>query len=184
MRKTDMRFWTAYAFITLGLASKAWGAGDGSHGSLGDLIAPAVNVFVLFALLIWATKNKLKNYFDKRADEVANTVERANIKSKEAQMMLETQQRKMANLETEMKTIHQQADTDVMVYEKNLSKETEDKITKLKTDANSKVQADKKLIMDELNAELLEQVIAQTKTTIKNNKDYQSKVSTKMLQGL
>jgi hypothetical protein len=38
--------------------------------------------------------------------------------------------------------------------------------------------------MDELNAELLEQVIAKTKSTIKNNKDHQSKVSTKMLQGL
>lgn len=181
-----MRFWTAYAFITLGLASKAWGAsgGDGHHGSITDLIAPAVNVFVLVAALVYATKGKLKNYFDKKADDVANTVERANIKSKEAQMMLESQQRKMANLETELNDIHQQAETDVMVFEKNLSKETEEKVTKLKTDANSKVQADKKLIMDDLNAELLEQVIAKTKSTIKNNKDHQSKVSTKMLQGL
>jgi F0F1-type ATP synthase membrane subunit b/b' len=179
-----MRFWTAYAFLSLGLVTKAWGAGAGGHGEITDLIAPAVNVFVLFAALIYATKGKMKNYFDKKADDVANTVERADIKAKEAKMMLETQQRKMANLEAEMKNIHQQAETDVMTYEKNLSKETEDKISKLKHDASSKIAADKKLIMDELNAELLEQVIAKTKTTIKSNKDYQSKVSTKMLQGL
>ena len=182
-----MRFWTAYAVVALSIAAKAWGADGGhgeAHGSVTDLIAPAINVIILFGALIYATKDKLKSYYDSKAEEVANTLERANIKSKEAALMLESQQRKMAALETEVKNIHGQAETDVAVYEKNLSKETEDKITKLKADANSKVAADKKQFMDDLNAELLEQVISKAKTTIKNNKDYQSKVSNKMLQGL
>lgn len=180
-----MRFWTAYAFIALGIATKAWSSSEGGHhGSISDLIAPAFNVVVLFGVLIWATKDKLKAYFDTQADEVKNTLERADIKAKEAAMMLDNQKRKMANLETEVKNIHGQADTDVVVFEKNLSVETEEKIAKMKVDANSKVVADKKSMMDELNAELLEQVVAKTKLTIKNNKDYQSKVSNKMLQGL
>ena len=183
-----MRFWTAYAFVALGIATKAWSAGDGGHGgghgSPADLIAPAVNVVILFGVLIWATKDKLKAYFDTNAAEVANTLERADIKAKEAAQMLETQQRKMSNLETEVKNIHGQAETDVMVYEKNLLKETEEKIGKMKIDANSKVAADKKSMIDELNAELLEKVVSKTKATIKNNKEYQSKVSNKMLQGL
>jgi F0F1-type ATP synthase membrane subunit b/b' len=180
-----MRFWTAYAFIALGMATKAWSSSEGgAHGSISDLIAPAFNVIVLFGVLIYATKDKLKAFFDTQAEEVANTLERADIKSKEAAMMLDNQKRKMANLETEIKNIHGQADTDVIVFEKNLSQETDDKTSKMKVDANSKVVADKKLMMDELNAELLEQVVAKAKSTIKNNKDYQSKVSHKMLQGL
>ena len=180
-----MRFWTAYAFIALGIATKAWSSSEGGHhGSITDLIAPAFNVIVLFGVLIYATKDKLKAFFDNQADEVKNTLERADIKAKEAALMLDNQKRKMAALETEVKNIHGQSETDVVVFEKNLAKETEDKMAKMKVDANSKINADKKLMMDELNAELLEQVVAKTKSTIKNNKDYQSKVSNKMLQGL
>ena len=80
--------------------------------------------------------------------------------------------------------IADQSEADVKTFEKNIAKETEDKIHKLKTDATSKISADKKAIMDELNADLLNQVIAKTKSTIKTNKDFQSKASNKLLQGL
>lgn len=180
-----MRFWTAYAFIALGIATKAWSASGGEHhASITDLIPAAFNVAVLFGVLIYVTKDKLKGYFVSHSENIANTLDRANIKAKEAKMMLEEQQRKMASLEADVKTIHGQSETDVMVFEKKLAQETEEKIAKLKIDANSKVVADKKQMVDALNAELLEQVIKKTKSTIKENKDYQSKVSTKMLQGL
>jgi F0F1-type ATP synthase membrane subunit b/b' len=99
-------------------------------------------------------------------------------------MMLEGESRKLANLNAEIKSIHQQTENEVMAYEKNLSRETEEKTHKLKADANSKIQADKKAVMDALNTELLNEVISKTKSTIKTNKDYQNKVSTKLLQGL
>lgn len=178
-----MRFWTAYAFLALGIA-KSYAAAGGGHGSITDLIAPAINVGILLGVLIWKLKGPLKEHFDNRANEVSNTLERANLKAKEAQMMLEGEERKSANLANEIKQINQQSETDVLVYEKNLSKETEDKTQKLKVDANQKIQADKKGMMDELNAELLNQVITKTKSTIKTNKEYQNKVSSKLLQGL
>lgn len=180
-----MRFWTAYAVLALSLASRAMAAGNGGHhGSVSDLIAPAFNVAVLAGFLIWKLKGPLKNHFNSKAEDVASTLERADLKSKEAEVMLTAQSAKMANLDNEVKSIHSQSETDVVTFEKNLSKEVEDKTHKLKTDANNKIQADKKAIMDELNAELLNQVISKTKSTIKTNKDYQSKVSTKLLQGL
>ncbi|HXH75101.1 MAG TPA: ATP synthase F0 subunit B [Bacteriovoracaceae bacterium] len=180
-----MRFWTAYTFMALGIATKAWSSGDGAHhGSAADLIAPAVNVAILAGLLIWKLKGPLKSYFDKQADEVSNTLERASLKTKEAQMMMENEKRKLANLQQEVKQINAQSETDVLYFEKNLSKETEEKTHKLKTDANSKIQADKKAMMDELNAQLLDQVISQAKQTIKTNKEYQSKASAKLLKGL
>jgi F0F1-type ATP synthase membrane subunit b/b' len=180
-----MRFWTAYAFFALGLVSKAWSSSGGDHhASITDLIAPAINVGILLFALIYLTKNKLKDYFVAKSEEVANTIERADIKSKEAQMMYENQKRKMASLETEVKNIHTQSENDVQSYENQTLKETTEKISKLKNDSQAKIDADKKQMLDELNTELLQQVISKTKTTIKNNKDYQSKVSTKMLQGL
>ena len=179
-----MRFWTAYAFIALGFATKALAASEGGHGSVGDLVAPAVNVAILVGFLVWKLKGPLKAHFDSKATEISNTLERASLKSKEAQMLLEGEERKVSNLANEVKAINHQAETDVLTFEKNLSKETEDKTHKLKSDANLKVQADKKAAMDELNAELLNQVISKTKTTIKTNKDYQTKVSSKLLQGL
>ncbi len=180
-----MRFWTAYAVVALSFISKTIASSGGEHhASITDLIAPAVNVGILFGVLIWKIKAPLKSYFDSRAEDVSNTLERASLKSKEAQLMLDSQKRKMANLETDVKNIHHQAEVDALNFEKKLAKEVDEKTTKLKADANAKIQADKKAMMDELNSQLLDQVITKTKTTIKSNKDYQSKVSTKLLQGL
>jgi F0F1-type ATP synthase membrane subunit b/b' len=177
-----MQFWTAFALITL-TATKSYAAGGG-HGSITDLVAPAINVGILLAVLAWKLKGPLANYFVTRSQEVANTLERASLKSKEAQMLLNGETRKMSNLPNEIKAIQTQAENDLSLFEKNLARETEDKTHKLKADANAKILADKKGAMDELNAELLNQVISKTKKTIKTNKDYQNKVSTKLLQGL
>lgn len=178
-----MRFIATYALLVSAVAQASGGEG-GHHGSATDLIAPAVNVIILVGFLVWKLKKPLAESFTKRAEEVTNTLERASLKSKEAQMMLENEQRKITNLSAEMKNITDQSEADVKAYERALQKETEDKIQKLKVDATSKIAADKKAIMDELNAELLNQVISKTKTTIKTNKDYQSKASDKLLQGL
>ena len=171
-----------FTFVLFGF-EEAFAAGNG-HGSIFDLFAPAVNVSILIGLLVWKLKAPLKNYFSSKSEEISNTMERASLKSKEAQLMLEGEKRKSDNLSHELKSIHQQAENDIIQFEKTVSKETDDKILKLKTDADLKIKADKKAVMDELNAELLNQVILKTKSTIKTNKEYQNKVSTKLLQGL
>lgn len=181
-----MRFWTAYVFIALG-AAKAWGAGHGAathHGSATDLIAPFVNVAILVGFLVWKLRGPIHKMFVDKSAEVSNTLERASLKSQEAKILLEGEERKRANLTTEIQTINTQAEQDVTNFEKRLSKETEEKTHKLKTDASMKIQADKKAMIDALNAELLEQVVSKAKSTIKNNKDMQTKVSDKLLQGL
>jgi F0F1-type ATP synthase membrane subunit b/b' len=181
-----MHFWTAYAFIALSITKvyAETGHGGGHHASITSLIAPAINVAIFFGFLFWKLRAPLAEYFANQSKQVANTLERANLKSKEAQIMLEGEKRKLNNLPNEIKSIQQQSEADIVNFEKNLSKEVEDKTQKLKADANAKIQADKKALLDELNAELLNQVISKTKSTIKKNKDYQNKVSTKLLQGL
>ena len=181
-----MRFWTSVILSSFGLISAALAAEGGghgaSHGHVTDLIPPAFNVALLLGVVIWKIKGPLEKHFVSQAEEISNTLERASLKSKEAQIMIESEERKAANITSEIKNIHQHSENDVLVFEKKLSKETEEKSQKLKMDANSKIQADKKEMMDALNGELLNQVISKTKATIKNNKDYQSKVSSKLLQ--
>lgn len=182
-----MRFWTAYAVMALGFVTKAMASGDGGgehHGSISDLIAPAVNVALLVGFLVWKLKKPISDSFIAKSDEVSNTLERASLKSKEAKIMLDNEQRKITGLANDIKSITTQAENDVSTFEKNLSTEVEEKSHKLKIDANSKIQADKKAMVDALNAELLDQVVQKTKATIKANNDYQNKVSTKLLQGL
>ncbi len=165
-------------------ASSAFAAGGGHGGSITDLIAPAINVTILLGVLAWKIKGPLSEHFKEKSQEVANTIERADIKSKEAHIMLENEKRKLATVDSEVATIKQQSEQEVAMYEKNLSRDTEEKTHKLKVDAESKINADKKAVMDQISSELLAQVIAKTKSTIKGNKDYQNKVSDKLLSGL
>lgn len=46
-----MRFWTAYAFVALGIVTKVYGSESGGHhSSITDLFAPAINVAILLVL--------------------------------------------------------------------------------------------------------------------------------------
>lgn len=171
------------ALFVFGFAGNAFAAGDG-HGSPVDLIAPAVNVALLGSFLAWKLKGPLSGYFTSLSKNVTDSIERASIKSQEAKMMLENEMRKQNNLENELAGIKKQALSDSESFAKKLEIETENKIQKLKSDATLKINAEKKATIDALNNELLEQVIKEAKTTIKTNKDYQNKASSKLIQGL
>lgn len=80
-----MRFWTAYAILALTITkaySASSGHGEGHHASITDLFAPAVNVGILLGVLVWKLKAPLRHYFVTKSEDVANTLERANLKSK------------------------------------------------------------------------------------------------------
>ena len=177
-----MLVWTAYLVTGLSiLIDSAFAAGNGGHGSVTDLIAPFVNVAVLGGFLAWKLKKPLSDYFSKMSEDISNTLERASLKSKEAEVMLQAQQKKMATVDSETKEILRQAEQEVKNYEKNYAREVEEKSFKLKTDATAKIEAERKAMIGALNASLLDEVIARAKTTIKGNKDFQNKASAKIL---
>ena len=103
-----MRLIASYLLL---ISASAIAAGDGGHhGSAADLIAPTVNVLILVGFLVWKLKKPMSDAFTKKAEDVTNTLERASLKSKEAQMMLENEQRKVTNLSTEIKNLADQAE--------------------------------------------------------------------------
>ena len=178
-----MQFWTSLifglSFIAQAAASES--GGGAHHGSVTDLLAPLVNVLVLAGFLVWKLKKPMSDMFTKQADEISNMLERASLKSKEAEVMLQSQEKRMANLESEVKEISRSTENEIKTFEKNYAREVEEKSYKLKTDATAKIEAERKAITDELHATLLDEVISKTKSTIRGNKDYQAKASSRML---
>lgn len=178
-----MQLWTAYLILGLSFFGDATASEGAHHGHVSDLLAPIVNVVILAGFLVWKLRNPLREYFKKQALEITNTLERASLKSKEAEVMLYAQEKKMANIDFEMKEIMRGTDNEIKHFEKQYAREIDDKSFKLKTDATLKIEAERKAITEELHATLLDAVIRKTKETIKGNKDYQAKASAKMLGG-
>ena len=90
-----------FLFSTLFISTTAFASGGGGHDvSVMDLIPPAINFFLLLGFLIYKIKGPLSNYFTEKANLVEETVERANIKAKEA-----TSGRKIVPLGTNIDSI-------------------------------------------------------------------------------
>jgi F0F1-type ATP synthase membrane subunit b/b' len=169
-----------FIFINF-LFSNAW-AGSG-HGP-STLIAPAVNVIILIGFLIYKTKKPLSEYFGNQASTITQTLDRANLKSKEAQVLLENQERKLNNLNNEIKEINSKTEQDLKTFENSYQLEINAKISKLKSDAVFKMESDKKQIANELNTKIINQIISRTKTKIAGSEDIRKKASANVMKGL
>lgn len=159
-------------------------AGGEGHGSPADLISSFVNLGLLLGFLGWKLKGPATQHFSKKATDISDMVERANIKAKEAEMMMADQQKKMANIESEIAAIQNATKAELEKFEKNYSRETTEKIDKLKVEAVNKIEAEKKLYINELNSEFLDQVISTTKTTVKSDKSLNSQVTDALIKEL
>lgn len=159
-------------------------AGGEGHGSPVDLISSFVNLGILLGFLGWKLKGPANQHFSKKATDISDMVERANVKAKEAEMMMAEQQKKMANVDSEIATIQNSTKSEIERFEKNYSRETTEKIDKLKVEAVNKIEAEKRLLISELNSEFLDQVISTTKTTVKSDKSLNSQVTDALIKEL
>lgn len=171
--------------VLLILSGSAIASGDNeNHGSPTDLIAAFFNVFLLAGLLIWKLKGVFKKHFEEKSKTVSEVMERANVKAKEAQMMLDMQNKKIQNLEQEIAQLHSETENDISKFRSEYSKEVQDRITKLKNDAAIKIESEKQELANELNETLIDTVIAKAKQVLKNEKSLNEKATANILEGL
>lgn len=161
----------------------ASGGGEG-HGSPADLISSFFNVIVLGAFLIWKLKGVFKKHFSNKSKEVSEIMERANVKAKEAQMMMDMQKKKIENLNSEISKLNSDVTTDIENFKEDYSKEITERINKLKSDASAKIETEKQELANELNETLVDSVIAKAKEAIKNDSSLNSKATASILEGL
>jgi F0F1-type ATP synthase membrane subunit b/b' len=165
------------------LTGSVFASSKGGHvGHVSDLVAPAVNFFILTGFLILKLKGPMANMFTKKAETIAETLERASVKSKEAQVMLETQNKKLNNLESEIKLINDLGAKEVKNFSVKYGEEIIYKSEKLKVDAAAKIEAERKALLEKVNTKLIDGVITKTAAIVKANNELRSKVNNKMVQ--
>ena len=172
------------SLVVLFFAQNVMASDSGGHGSVTDLIAPFVNVIILVGFLVYKLKKPLNDYFSNQSNQTKQSLDRASLKSKEAQVMMDTQERKNKNLQNEIADIKNRTASEIQSFEKQYSLEINQKVEKMKLDAVQKVEAEKKAILNEINSQLLDEVISKAKDTIKSNKDFQAKASNKLVEGI
>lgn len=164
-------------------SSIATAAGKGT-GSPADLIPAFVNVFILFSFLVWVLKKPLKNYYSEKSENIKNVLERASVKAKEAEMMMQAQIKKIENVAQEIDRIFVESDQTISSYETSYKQEVDERIAKMKEDASAKIAAEKKEAFNKLNSNFLDVVIAKAKTYIKGNPELSSSATNSILEGL
>lgn len=168
--------------VLITLTGTVLAGGKGGHGNIADLIPPAVNFFILVTFLVIKLKAPIRNMFIKKAEAISETLERANVKSKEAQVMLETQQKKLSNLDNEIKVINEDAEKEIRAFNTQYSEEVTVRAQKLKQDAASKIEAERKALFERVNSKLIDNIITKASSTLKTNNDLRSKINKKITQ--
>jgi F0F1-type ATP synthase membrane subunit b/b' len=169
--------------VLLALSSTVFAAGDG-HGSPSDLISSFFNVFLLGGFLVWKLKGVFKKHFTEKSESVSEIMERASVKAKEAEMMMQMQQKKIDGMTQEISKINSDVAVDVERFKNDYSKEVQDRITKLKNDAAQKIESEKKELANELNETLIDSVISKAKVALNKDKKLNEQATSKILEGL
>lgn len=175
-----MKKQVAILFSLSTLSVLAAGNGGG-HGSVTDLIWPAVNFSLLVGGIIVWQKNNIKEMFDKNAEDVKNLFEYAEKKDKEANIKLEMFKKKMDNLESEKNKIKENAEKEAKDFISNAEKEAQEYIARLERDTDSKIKHEKTSLENSLKEDLVNAVISEAKNKISSNKDLNNKATNKLI---
>lgn len=164
---------------------KVWAEGHGEahhHAGVSSLIAPAFNFIVLFGFIIYKAKAPMKKAFEQKSKKISEVLDRAGVKAKEAQVLMETNNRKLSEVDNEAALIMKNAEDDVKKLAHESEKEIKDKTEKLKSEAISRVEAEKKGMISDLNKELINDMMKKTKNLITSNAATQKSLNQKMAQ--
>lgn len=172
-------------FITLIIGSfDVLAAGSGGHGSPKDLIFPAINFIALVGLFVWKLGPKLSAHFSEKHVDIKETAQKAEMMKVAAEKKLEEQVAKNNNLSAEVSRINEEATKEINGYKTEKELENKDKISKLKKDAENKVQNQKSEFVSDLTKELLDNVVMMAKKNVKNDAALQGNLESNLLKEL
>lgn len=175
-----------YSFMFMALTATSAVAATGAHHepSIRDLLYPAINFTVLVAGLIFLLKDKTVAMFNKQAADIESLMNSAAQKNKDAEDKLKALQGKMTNLNSELAAIQKDYESDVAVFTQTQAGETQSTITRTKRDFESKLEGERNEVVEKLNEELINSVIAKTQQAINGSSDMKSRATNKIVSGL
>ena len=160
---------TSFMLMTASTVAFAAGGSAGHEPSIKDLLYPAINFTLYAGGAIYLLKPILKNLFDKQADDVVSLMNSAEERSRDAKAKLATAESKLATLDSEVTRLKSEYKKFTEDFRANASSETKALIERTGKDNATKIEGEKKALIEELNEELLNSVIAKTKNTINSN---------------
>ena len=181
-----MKALAKYSFTFIALTATALAAGDGAHHepSIKELMYPAINFAVLVGFLVWKLKKPMSEMFKKQASEIEGMMSSAAQKNKDAEERLKNLNAKMANLNAELSKIQSDYESDVATFTNTQAIETQETITRTHRDLEKKLEGEKKELLEKINEELLNSVIAKTQQTISSNSDMKNRATSNIVSGL
>ncbi len=156
------------ALIQILITSELVHAAGSGHGA-SSLVAPAVNFTILIVGLVYFLGKPAKAFFATKSTSISEMMAKAESKAKEAQMMMEVQNKKAQGTDSEIKKLEEDNATLIQAFEKNYKNEVQERILKMKEDAGQKIEAEKAELLNDLNSSLLDIVISKAKQTIKSD---------------
>lgn len=151
------------------------------HPSVRDLLWPAFNFTILFGFLFFKLKGRLSSMFDKNAEAVSAQYSLAEKKSSEANKKIKDFKDKLSNIPAERDKVFAETKTDIANFENKMRDDTAKTIERLKREMVNNVAHEKSVMLNQINALLVDEVINKAKETINSSSDYQKRATSKIL---
>ena len=154
---------------------------DGHQASITSLIFPFINIGILVGFFFWKLKKPLSEFFQSKAKSIEDAVERAQVKSREAEVMLLKQEEKLRSLDSEIQKIHHLSDEELKKFEENIKLEHNQKIEKLKFDTVQKIEAQNQESYQNLNSIFINAILQKTQNALKTDKNLENQATKNLL---
>ena len=121
---------TLVLISTVIASSVLMAAEGGEHGGghYSELLPKIVNFGLVFGFMLWKIKKPVSEMFTKNSRDVSSLFQVAEQKDKEAQIKLETYERKLASVAAEKGKILENAQAEASAFEKKISMERIDSV--------------------------------------------------------
>ncbi|MBT3982000.1 MAG: ATP synthase F0 subunit B [Bacteriovoracaceae bacterium] len=178
---------TWFVLLTALLPSLVLAGGQGGEheaSTWSSLMFPAFNAALFFSFLVYKLKTPVRNHFIEKAKSVSETFDRAQVKSKEAQVKYEALEEKLRNVSKEAEKIMSDSNAQANEFENKYMGEVNGRIEKSKQDSIQRSLAEKNSLVNQLNKKTAEAVVSKTKMLIGDDHQTKSLVTKKLLEGV
>lgn len=155
------------------------GAGGGTPA---DLVAPAVNVFILASFLIWKLKGPVNSFFQSKSETIKESLHKADLRAKEIEKLYLAEKEKMGNLPSALEEAKKDGEKEISSYKTEQESELVERLKDLKEDADAKIKAEGSAAADELTQILVQDILEKTKGSIAADQTVSSNINKKLLE--
>jgi F0F1-type ATP synthase membrane subunit b/b' len=161
-----MKFVLGLIYLFVGLFSGIAFAGEHGEASIKELAWPVFNFSILFGLIIWKARKPISVLFTEKSKKVQELFRFAENKYNEAKKRHDEIVEKLKNVDAETERIMLEAHAEAEHLEIRTNEEIRERTERMWTDSHHIIESERRQLETELNNEIIETVVRQTKDKI------------------